>query len=159
LGGNNLAKAQLTDLPFTTKAELLAEQQRNPPYGRMHSLPLEQYPRLHQTSGTTTGQPLRWLDTAHGWNAMLGCWGRIFQFVRLQPQDRLFFAFSFGPFLGFWTAFEAAIWAKYFTLSGGGMSSTARLRAIQEHCITVVFCTPTYALHLVEVAVRQGIDL
>jgi phenylacetate-CoA ligase len=39
------------------------------------------------------------------------------------------------------------------------MSSTARLRLLLEQEATVVLCTPTYALHLVEVAQREGIDL
>src|SRR3954465_3254516 len=49
-------------LPFTTKAELVADQQANPPYGTNLTYPLGHYTRLHQTSGTS-GQPLRWLDT------------------------------------------------------------------------------------------------
>jgi phenylacetate-CoA ligase len=39
------------------------------------------------------------------------------------------------------------------------MSSAARLRAIQDNRITVVLCTPTYALHLAETAVHEKIDL
>ena len=69
--------------------------------------PRDRYCRLHQTSGTA-GRPLRWLDTPESWNWMLRCWETMFRIVGLRPADRLFFAFSFGPFLGFWTAFEAA---------------------------------------------------
>ena len=75
------------------------------------------------------------------------------------PGDRLFFPFSFGPFLGFWTAFEAAARLGCLCLPGGGMSSTARLRFLLDNAATVVFCTPTYALHLAEVAAGEGIDL
>ncbi|HEV3145712.1 MAG TPA: AMP-binding protein [Gemmataceae bacterium] len=155
----DLAKVQLTGLPFTTKAELLADQERHPPYGRMLSLPLPQYSRMCQTSGTTTGRPLCWLDTPESWDAMLGCWEQIFRLIGMREEDRLFFPFSFGPFLGFWTAFDHATRAGYFTLPGGGMSSSARLRFLKEHRVTVVFCTPTYALHLAEVAATDGIDL
>src|SRR5262249_43616203 len=70
-----------------------------------------------------------------------------------------FFPFSFGPFLGFWTAFEAAAQRGYLCLPGGGMSSGARLRFLLDNAVTVVFCTPTYALHLAEVARTEGIDL
>ena len=99
--------ADLKRLPFTTKAELVADQAENPPYGSNLTYPLERYCRLHQTSGTS-GRPLRWLDTPESWAWMLDCWAAKFRFVRLKPGDRLFFPFSFGPFLGFWTAFEAA---------------------------------------------------
>src|SRR5262245_53762328 len=43
-------------LPFTTKAELVTDQAANPPYGTNLTFPLERYTRLHQTSGTSTGQ-------------------------------------------------------------------------------------------------------
>src|SRR4029077_13545060 len=143
---------------FTTKAELLADQDGHPPYGRVLTYPLARYSRMHQTSGTSS-RPLRWLDTAASWNWLLGCWEQYFQIIGLQPEDRLFFPFSFGPFLGFWTAFEAAARLGYLCLAGGGMSSTARLRFILDNQITVVFCTPTYGMHLSELARQEGIDL
>lgn len=45
------------------------------------------------------------------------------------------------------------------SISGGSMSSIQRLQAIQDHRITVLICTPTYALHLAEVAEAEGIDI
>ena len=114
-------------LPFTTKAELVADQQANPPYGSNLPLPLNHYTRMHQTSGTS-GQPLRWLDTPTSWDWMLGCWRQVYRAARITAEDRFFFPFSFGPFLGFWTAFEAAAGHGCLTLAGGGMTSLARLR-------------------------------
>ncbi len=146
-------------VPFTTKAELLADQQRHPPYGSFHTYPLDRYRRLHQTSGTTTGRPLCFLDTAESWEWMLENWAALFRIAGVHAGDRLFFPFSFGPFIGFWTAFEAAQRLGCMCLSGGGMSSTARLQMLREHAATVVLCTPTYALRLAEVAHAEGIDL
>lgn len=151
--------ADLARLPFTTKAELAADQHEHPPYGTAHTYPLDRYTRLHQTSGTSTGRPLRWLDTPESWEAVLHCWTISFPFVGLSPRDRVFFPFSFGPFIGFWSGFEAAARFGALVLPGGGMTSTARLRFLVEHEATVVFATPTYALHLAEVAVKEGIDL
>ncbi|HEY1379609.1 MAG TPA: AMP-binding protein [Gemmataceae bacterium] len=149
----------LTALPFTTKAELIADQQTHPPYGTVLTYPLDSYNRLHQTSGTTTGRPLCWLDTPESWQWVLDLWRQKFELMRFRPDDRLFFPFSFGPFLGFWGAFGAASQCGYLTLPGGGMSSAARLRFMLAHSATVVFCTPSYALHLAEVAGVEGIDL
>jgi phenylacetate-CoA ligase len=157
----SLKKIDLEDLPslpFTTKAELLADQESNPPYGRNLTYPLTCYRRLHQTSGTT-GQTLRWLDTAASWERLLGTWDTIFRWLDIKASDRLFFPFSFGPFLGFWTAFEAASRLGCLCLSGGGMSSVARLHMLVENQATVLLCTPTYALHLAEVARENGIAL
>src|SRR5262245_25120142 len=61
-------------LPFTTKAELAADQAEHAPYGTALTFLPERYCRLHQTSGTSTGHPLRWLDTPESWEWLLGCW-------------------------------------------------------------------------------------
>lgn len=147
------------ELPFTTKAELTADQTEHPPYGTARTHPLEAYSRFHQTSGTSTGRPLHWLDTRESWEWVTGCWRTNFELIGLTTSDRLFFPFSFGPFLGFWSAFEAAARSGFLAMPGGGMSSTSRLRFLLDHRCTVLFVTPTYALHLAEVAAKDGTDL
>lgn len=146
-------------LPFTTKAELVGDQLQHPPYGSNRTEPLERYSRFHQTSGTTTGKPLVWLDTPESWNGLLGVWNGIYRSLGIGSNDVLFFPFSFGPFLGFWSGFEGASRLGLRVLSGGGMGSTARLKFLVEHGATVVFATPTYACHLIEVAEKEGIGL
>lgn len=150
---------EFTRLPLTTKAELAADQASAPPYGTNLSFPPDRYSRLSQTSGTSTGKPLRWLDTPDSWDALTDCWWANFELMKLTRQDRAFFPFSFGPFLGFWTAFDAATRLGMLTMPGGGMVTTTRLRFLLEHRATVLFCTPTYALHLAEVAASEGLDL
>ena len=150
--------ADFSRIPFTTKAELIADQEAHPPYGQVLTYPLPHYVRVCQTSGTTT-QPLRWMDTPESWSWLLGCWETIYRMVGVRSGDRLFFPFSFGPFLGFWTAFDAASRLGFLCLPGGGMSSAARLRFMLDNQATVVLCTPTYALRLAEVAHDHGINL
>ena len=144
--------------PFTTKAEIVADQLEHPPYGTNLSFPLERYTRCHQTSGTT-GTPLRWLDTSDDWNAMVEDWVTVYRAAGVKRGDRVLFAFSFGPFIGFWLAFEAAERLGALCLPGGGLGSLARLRMILDHAATVVCCTPTYALRLAESAAEHGIAL
>jgi phenylacetate-CoA ligase len=145
-------------VPFTTKQELVADQCACPPYGTNLTYPLQQYTRFNQTSGTT-GTPLRWLDTDAGWRGMVENWIEVLRVSGVRPDDRVFFAFSFGPFLGFWTAFEAGTKLGCLCIPGGGMSSSARLRVILDNQVTVLCCTPTYALRLAEVAAQEGVDL
>lgn len=145
-------------VPFTTKAELVADQAAHPPYGTNLTCPVERYTRCHQTSGTT-GAPLRWLDTPESWDWMVGQWAEVHRAAGVQAGDRVFFAFSFGPFIGFWLAFEAAGRLGALGLPGGGLTSVARLRTLLDHQATVLCCTPTYALHLAEVAAQEDIDL
>jgi phenylacetate-CoA ligase len=150
--------ADLARLPCISKAEILADQQAHPPYGSNLTYDRGAYSRLHQTSGTT-GVPLRWLDTPESWNCLLKSWQQLFQLMGLRKDDRLFFAFSFGPFLGFWAGFEGANRLGHLCLPGGGLSSPARLAMLIENQATVVCCTPTYALRLAEAATEQGVDL
>lgn len=151
--------ADLAGWPVTAKAELAADQQEHPPYGTVLTYPQERYCRLHQTSGTTGGQPLRWLDTPDSWAWIMRCWEIIYSAIGLRPDDRLFFPFSFGPFIGFWAAFEGAARRGNLVLAGGGMTSPGRLAFMIDNRATLVGCTPTYALRLAEVARQEGIDL
>ena len=145
-------------VPFTEKRELLEDQIRNPPYGRNLSFPLYRYTRFNQTSGSR-GEPLRWLDTAESWAKMLECWRTVYRMSGVRPGDRIFFAFSFGPFLGFWTAFDAAQALGALCIPGGGQSSLGRLRSILDNRVDVLCATPTYALHLAQAAAENGLSL
>jgi len=148
----------LSELPVCSKEDLVSDQDSEQPYGSNLSEPISAYTRLHQTSGTT-GRPLRWLDTPSTWSNVLEAWAQIFRIAGVVSSDRFAFPFSFGPFIGFWAAFEGAAAAGHLCLPGGGMSSAARLRLIEDNAATVVCCTPTYALRLAEVATGEGVDL
>ena len=148
----------LAKFPFTTKAELIADHAAHAPFGSNLTFPVERYVRYSQTSGST-GLPLRWLDTAESWTWMLDSWTHFFQAVGVTAQDRFFAAFSFGPFLGFWTAFEAAVRMGCLTIPGGGLSTRGRLETMRDSGATVLCCTPTYALRLGEAAIEEDIPL
>jgi phenylacetate-CoA ligase len=151
--------SDLAALPFTLKQELIEDQQAHPPYGSNLTYPLDRYTRFCQTSATTTGTPMRWLDTPESWDWMIGNWARVYQAAGVGAGNRIFFAFSFGPFLGFWVGFEAAARVGCLAIPGGGMRSAARLRTILETSATVLCCTPTYAIRLAEVAAEESIHL
>ncbi len=150
--------ADLRQLPFSTKQELVDDQLAHPPFGTNLTYPLASYSRLHQTSGTT-GKPMRWLDTPESWDWFLDCWVQIYRLAGMRTNDVVALPFSFGPFIGFWAAFEGAIREGNLCLPMGGMSSEARLRMIDDLQATVVCCTPTYALRLAQVAEQIGLDL
>ena len=78
------------------------------PAGGVLTQPLDTYTRYCQTS-STTGNPLRWIDTNESWQWMLECWKEVYRAARVEPTDRVFFPFSFGPFLGFWAGFDAGL--------------------------------------------------
>lgn len=148
----------LAHLPFTGKSELVADQEAHPLYGTNLTYPLAEYVRLHQTSGTT-GKPLKILDTQESWDWWAECWTSVYRAAGVGREDIVFLAFSFGPFIGFWSAYEGAKRLGALTVPGGGMDSLQRLRAMLEIGATVLVCTPSYALRLTEVAQEHGLDL
>jgi phenylacetate-CoA ligase len=116
--------------------------------------------RLHQTSGSSGEQPLRWLDTAESWEWWLQIWAdHVYRAAGVKAGDRVFFGFSFGPFIGFWSAFGGAQRLGALCISGGAMSSEQRLRSMLDVGATVLLSTPTYALRLADVANELGLDL
>jgi phenylacetate-CoA ligase len=149
---------KLKQFPFTTKAELVEDQLLHPPFGTDLTFSPNQYIRVHQTSGTT-GNPLYWLDTEESWDWWAECWKEIFQAAGLRSDDRIFFAFSFGPFIGFWAGWEGARKLGALAISGGSQSTGQRIKSILDHQATVLVCTPTYALHMATEAEKAGINL
>lgn len=147
-----------SSVPFTTKRELSDDQAGPPPFGSNLTYPMHRYTRLHQTSGTT-GTPLLILDTAESWEWWKESWRFIYRAAGVTAADRVFFCFSFGPFIGFWSAFAGAEHLGALAISGGAMSSSERVAAIIATGATVLVSTPTYALRLGEVARDEGVDL
>ncbi len=148
----------LSNLPFTTKAELLQAQVDAPPFGTNATFAESAYTRLHQTSGTT-GPPLRVIDTPESWDWWGTCWGYVLAGAGLTANDRLFIPFSFGPFIGFWAAVGGAEKIGAMMIPGGGRGSAERLYLMRELEVTAMCCTPTYALRLAEVARENSFDL
>jgi phenylacetate-CoA ligase len=120
--------------------------------------PIERYLRFHQTSGTR-GQPLVVPDDAEGWRDWVEGWQWVLDAAGLRAGERALLAFSFGPFVGFWSAFDAVLARGGMAIPGGGMSTAARLDLLRRCPVAAVFCTPSYALHMAETAAAQGIDL
>src|ERR1700757_314175 len=147
-------------LPLTTKSELVADQASHPPFGTNLTYPLDRYVRMHQTSGSSGDAPLRWLDTAESWRWWTGIWSdHVYPAAGVTAADRLFFAFSFGPFIGFWSAFGGAERLGAMCISGGAMTSAQRVRTILDVAATVLMSTPTYAPRLADVPDQIGVNL
>ena len=147
----------LSDLPPLTKLELVHDQERNPPFGTNLTYPLERYTQLHQTSGTT-GPPLRVLDTGEDWNWWRERFAHTLTVAGVGAEDRVALTYSFGPHVQFWAAKEGLQEVGAMAIALGGMGSTQRLQTIDEVGATAIWCTPTYALRLLEVAVEQRLE-
>lgn len=146
---------QLADLPFTFKDELA----NSPHEGFTANLtyPIERYARFHRTSGTR-GRPMVVLDTPEDWQWWVDTWQFVLDAAEMEAGHRVLAAFSYGPFIGFWAGHDAAVARGALVIPGGGLSTLARLELAQTMQVSAVFCTPSYALHMCEVAAENQID-
>ena len=148
----------LARLPFTTKDELKEDQAAHPPWGTVLAVPFADVVRVHLTSATT-GRPLAFLDTAADWHGFYHSYARSLYAYGVRKADMVMAAFSYGPWIGYWSGFYAAQDLGCLVYPAGGLSTEQRLDALLNYPITVLGCTPSYALFLAEAAARKGIDL
>lgn len=146
---------QLNDFPFTFKEELLGHE-NSKGFAANLTYPIDEYCRFHRTSGTR-GRPMIVLDTSNDWQWWMEAWQPVLDSANLESKDRVVMAFSFGPFIGFWSAFDAVVERGAMVAPTGAMTTIARLELIRSIGATAIFCTPSYALHLAEVAQQNQI--
>lgn len=147
---------QFRQLPITHKEELLPSGHSHDALNRTYDR--ERYIRFHQTSGSR-GRPMSVYDTAEDWAWWMDGWQFVLDAAGIVTSDRAMLAFSFGPFVGFWSAFDALAARGVLTVPGGGMGSLARIDLIKRTDANVLLCTPNYALRLAEVAAENAIRL
>jgi phenylacetate-CoA ligase len=146
-------------IPFTTRDEWMASQARAPLFGDLMARPREEAIRYHLTSGTSGRNPLRVLDTRQDWQWISECWAYGFWAAGVRPADTVFFAFSYGSFIGFWGAHYCCERIGSLVIPSGNMSTEMRVRQIVDMDVTTVCATPTYALRMARAAAETGIDL
>jgi phenylacetate-CoA ligase len=148
----------LARLPFTTKDELKQNQAERPPWGDVLAVPLADVLRIHMTSATT-GRPLAFLDTADDWHGFYHSYARSLHAFGVRRDDMVMAAFSYGPWIGYWSGFYAAQDLGCLVFPAGGLSTDQRIDTLLAYPITVLGCTPSYALFLAEHAAKKGVDL
>ena len=145
-------------VPLTDKSEFIGLQQQRPPYGDTLALPLDFIAHHCETSGTT-GVPLAipysmYDSVRYGESWVYGFWA-----LGIRPTDTLYFAFGWGNFAGFWSAYWGARRLGCRVISGGGLDTKGHIEAIGRLKPTVLISTPTFALRMAAVATEMGVDL
>ncbi len=145
-------------IPITDKSEFIGLQQEHPPYGDTLALPIDQVAHHCETSGTTgipLAIPYSMYDTVrYGESWVYGYWG-----LGIRPTDSFYFAFGWGNFAGFWSAYWGARRLGCRVISGGGLDTKGHIQAIERLKPTVLVSTPTFALRMAAVAREMGVDL
>lgn len=123
----------------------------------MFAVPLKQVVRIHASSGTTgkptvVGYTKRDIET---WSELMA---RSLFAAGVTKEDIIQNAYGYGLFTGGLGVHYGAekIGATVIPISGG--HSKRQIMIMKDFGATVLTCTPSYALHLAEVAEEMGVD-
>ena len=137
-------------LPFTKKQDL----RDNYPFGLL-TVPMSEVVRIHSSSGTT-GKPTVVAYTKHDMDVWDEVMMRCLSMGDVNSKDVCHNAYGYGLFTGGLGFHEAAqkLGAAIVPASGG--FTERQLMLMRDFGATVLFATPTFALHLAEIARKEG---
>jgi phenylacetate-CoA ligase len=147
-------------VPVLTKKDLREAQSRVPPFGDYLCIADSEVFHVHGTSGTT-GRPTAFAIGRNDWDAIANAHARILYAMGLRPGDTIFIAAIFSLYMGSWGSLAGAerLRSKAFPFGAGASGMTARaamwLDAMKPQGF---YSTPSFALHLAEVARAEGYD-
>lgn len=149
----------ISKVPITEKEELReAQNGKEPfPYGELLAVSTEKLSIFHQTSGTT-GKPVYFPDTYESWQWVVEVWCYILYAAGFRPHDRVFLPFAYNVYIAFWQGHYAAEKLGCEVVPGGALDTKGRILKMKEIKATALMNTPTYGLHMAEVAKEMGID-
>ncbi len=146
-------------VPFTDKPDVMADQPAEGLQFGFESISRAMRSLCYRTSGTT-GVPLNEVFSSYDSLAIAQqVWAYGWWDAGMRPGDSIYFAFNFGTYVGFWTALFAAERMGLMIIPAGGLDTKARVRQILELRPDAVIATPTYLLHMAEVARAERLDL
>ncbi len=152
--------ADLHRFPVVTKAELRREQDAHPPFGRYLCVDRADVARVHGTSGTT-GKPTAFAIGRDDWRRIANAHARIMWGMGLRPGDTIFIASFFSLYVGSWGALAGGerLRATCFPFGAGAQGQTlVAVRWLLDTRPTAFYGTPSYALHLADVAREEHVD-
>ncbi|HLP03561.1 MAG TPA: phenylacetate--CoA ligase [Opitutaceae bacterium] len=144
--------ADVRHLPFSVKGDL----RDTYPYG-LFAVPMSEVVRLHASSGTT-GKPIVVGYTAQDMEVWKQVIMRTLYAAGFSRGDIVQNMYGYGLFtggLGLHGGLEG-IGATVIPISGG--NSERQIMVMKDFGVTAVCCTPSYFIHLIEVAQKMGID-
>jgi phenylacetate-CoA ligase len=143
----------MVKLPFTVKTDL----RDTYPFGLFAS-PLSEIVRFHASSGTT-GKPIVVAYTKEDLDDWARAMLRSFAACGVHCGDVVQNAYGYGLFTGGLGAHYGAeaLGASVIPISGG--NTDRQILIMKDFGVTVICCTPSYFLHLMERAHELGVDL
>ena len=148
----------LRRIPLLTKDDIRREQEEHPPLGRYLCADSHRLVRIHGTSGTT-GRPTVFAIDEGDWHRIAHAHARVMWGFGVRPDDKVFIGSVFSLYVGSWGALVGSerLGATAFPFGAGLPGQTEKaVDWIVEVKPTVFYGTPSYALHVAEVAHRMG---
>jgi phenylacetate-CoA ligase len=145
-------------VPVITKADLRDAQTRVPMFGDYLCVPESEIYHIHGTSGTT-GRPTAFGIGRGDWQTIANAHARIMWGMGMRPGDTVFIAAIFSLYMGSWGTLAGAerLGCKTFPFGAGAPGMTARAAMWLANFRPAAFYgTPSFALHLAEVARSEG---
>ena len=142
----------LAKFPFTNKSDL----RDNYPFG-MNAVPKSEIVRLHASSGTT-GKPIVVTYTKEDIEVWSETTGRCYLMGGLTKDDTVLVSYGYSHFTGGMGAHQGTERIGALAIPMGGGNSEKQLMLIQDLGVTTICCTPSFFIHLMEVAAAKGID-
>jgi phenylacetate-CoA ligase len=148
----------LQKLPIVSKGDLEADLAANPPFGTYQG----NYPAVRvQASSGSTGNPKPFFQTRRDWDIIAKLWSRRLHAQGVTQRDIVQFVFTYSLFIAGFTGSEGAMRLGALVIptgSGAVTPSERQVRILSEWGATVLAGTPSYALHLADVAERMGMN-
>ncbi|MGH2499323.1 MAG: phenylacetate--CoA ligase family protein [Candidatus Limnocylindria bacterium] len=152
--------ADLDRVPVVTKEELRATQAAHPLFGDYLCVDESEVRHVHGTSGTT-GRPTAFGISQGDWRVIANEHARVMWAMGIRPSDTVFIGSFFSLYMGSWGALLGSerLGARTFPF-GAGVPGQTRRAVVWLHQTkpTVFYGTPSYALHLADVAREMGVD-
>jgi len=142
----------LKKIPFTVKNDL----KDNYPFG-MLAVKSDEIVEIHASSGTT-GNPIVGAYTEHDLDVWGELVGRSIYTVGGRHQDTIHIAYGYGLFTGGLGLHYGArkVGAKIVPASGG--MTQRQIKLMKDLGVTILACTPSFAVYLAETMTQEGID-
>jgi phenylacetate-CoA ligase len=147
-------------VPVVRKEELRADQAEHEPFGSYLAVLPSEVKHINGTSGTT-GRPTAFGISEPDWRSVANAHARVMWAMGIRPSDTVLVASPLSLYWGSWGAYIGAerLGARVFPFGAGTAGQTARtVQWMRQMGVTVFYGTPSYALHLAEVAVDEGVD-
>jgi phenylacetate-CoA ligase len=144
--------ADLSKFPFTTKDAL----RDNYPFG-LFAVPKKEIVRLHASSGTT-GKPIVVGYTKEDLNTWSELIARIAVQAGVTADDTAQICFSYGLFTGGFGLHYGLEKVGVTVVPASVGNTEKQVMLTTDFGVTVLVCTPSYALYMAEVARDMGVD-